>query len=402
MGDRGVGEVPRAFEVLREQFGFVPRLFRAQAALPRLLEAEANLLGAILFDDPASRAQKERLLLASAASHGSVYCATLHYRTLLALGAEESELDRITARGATDSVPEDGLVAALGRFLCTVAAGLGVEPDFAPVALADGRARAPSAVAAPQNLPAGVAGALRAMASSEGVAQAEQSAVQSAVEAGVRAFLATEIVNLSPPEIRPIEQAPEDPDAGALARVRGGEVDAFEEIVRRNSRRVYRTLVAILGNPEEARDAMQDTFLKAFEHLDSFEHRAKVSTWLTSIASNTGLQVLRERRNIESLDDPGDDDDFRPREVRAWTDDPEEAYARVEMRSLVESTVLKLPAKYRVAVMLRDVEQLPVEEAAAALGLGVPAFKSRLLRGRLMMREALAPHFSEGVRGVSR
>jgi len=75
------------------------------------------------------------------------------------------------------------------------------------------------------------------------------------------------------------------------------------------------------------------------------------------------------------------------------------------MRSLIESSVMKLPAKYRVVLMLRDIDQLPVEDAAAALSLSLPAFKARLLRGRLMLREALAPHFAarsgSGAKGVS-
>jgi RNA polymerase sigma-70 factor (ECF subfamily) len=191
-----------------------------------------------------------------------------------------------------------------------------------------------------------------------------------------------------------------DPDAEAVARVQGGEVDAFEDLINRHSRRVYRTLVGILGNPEEACDAMQDTFLKAFQHLGSFQGRSKFSTWLVSIASNTGLQLLRERKRVQSLDDDVDTDGgFRPQQIRAWSDDPEQSYSKTEVRSLVEDHVMKLPAKYRVVVMLRDIEQLSIEETAAALGLGIPALKSRHLRGRMMLREALTPHFAATATG---
>jgi RNA polymerase sigma-70 factor (ECF subfamily) len=397
VSERGEGG---ALDVIREQFGFVPRLFRAQAALARVVDAQAALLSAVLTHDAAlSRAGCERLLLAAALSHRSVYCATLHYRTLLALGAAEEELDRIVA-GDSAVAFADPLIAALGRFLCTVAARLGVEPDFAPLAAPP--SATPIDAAVPVDLPSDVEQALDAMLASGERMTEEQRAIQSAVEAGVAAFRCSEIVNLSAAEARPSNEGPPDPDAEAVARVRGGDVDAFEGLVLRHSRTVYRTLLAILGNAEEARDAMQDTFLKAFEHLGGFERRAKFSTWLISIASNTGLQRLRDRRSFESLDETGDGEGFRPRQVRAWTDDPEQEYAKSEMRALVESSVMRLPVKYRSAVMLRDVEQLPAEEAAAALGLGVPAFKSRLLRGRLMLREALAPHFSEGTRGVSR
>jgi RNA polymerase sigma-70 factor (ECF subfamily) len=135
--------------------------------------------------------------------------------------------------------------------------------------------------------------------------------------------------------------------------------------------------------------------LKAFEHLSRFEGRSKFSTWLLSIATNTGLERLRRRRPMESLDEPSSDDEgFRPRQVRAWTDDPEQLYSQAELRALIEHGVMALPVKYRVVVMLRDIEHLSAEEAATALGLGIPAIKSRLLRGRLMLREALAPHFN--------
>ena len=178
--------------------------------------------------------------------------------------------------------------------------------------------------------------------------------------------------------------------------------EAFEVLVERHSKRVYRTLVGLLGSPEEARDAMQDTFLKAFQHLAGFQGRSKFSTWLLRIASNAGLQRLRERRPMESLDydGPEGEEGFRPRQVRAWTDDPEQLYSQAEVRSLVENCLKKLPAKYRVVVLLRDFEQLSAEDAAAALGLGVPALKSRLLRGRLMLREALAPYFAKSPTGV--
>jgi RNA polymerase sigma-70 factor (ECF subfamily) len=142
---------------------------------------------------------------------------------------------------------------------------------------------------------------------------------------------------------------------------------------------------------------MQDTFLKAFQHLAGFQGRSKFSTWLLTIASNAGLQRLRERRPMESLDDDGPEGEegFRPRQVRAWTDDPEQLYSQAEVRSLIENCLKKLPAKYRVVVLLRDFEQLSAEDAAAALGLGIPALKSRLLRGRLMLREALSPYFAK-------
>ena len=189
------------------------------------------------------------------------------------------------------------------------------------------------------------------------------------------------------------ESVSDDPDTEFVTRVQAGDTDAFEHLVRRHGRRVYRSLVGILGSAEEAEDAMQDAFLKAYQHVAEFKGRSKFSTWLVRIAINTGLQRLRGRTNFESLDD--EEKDFRPRRVQVWQDDPEQSYSREELRRLVEQEVMKLPPKYRVALMLRDLEELSTEEAANALGLTIPGMKARVLRGRLMLRESLVPYFSK-------
>ena len=195
-----------------------------------------------------------------------------------------------------------------------------------------------------------------------------------------------------------------DEDASLVSRVQSGDTDAFEGLVRRHQGRVYRTLIGITGNREDAEDSTQNTFLKAFRHIGEFQAAAKFSTWLTRIAINEGLQQLRKRKSMESLDEPETDSDqgFRPRQVQAWEDSPEQAYSKAEMRELVEGELMKLPLKYRVVIMLRDLEELSTEEAVAALGLTAPALKTRLLRGRLMLREALAPRFMRKRREGSR
>jgi RNA polymerase sigma-70 factor, ECF subfamily len=144
---------------------------------------------------------------------------------------------------------------------------------------------------------------------------------------------------------------------------------------------------------------MQDTLLSAFKHIEGFQGRSKFSTWLVTIARNTALQRLRGRKNVESLDEgEGEEDqDFRPRQVRAWQDDPEQTYSKTEMQQLVERAILGLPAKYRIVVMLRDIDQLSTDEVARQLELSVPAVKVRLLRGRLMLREWLSPHFTTSI-----
>ena len=156
--------------------------------------------------------------------------------------------------------------------------------------------------------------------------------------------------------------------------------------------------MGILGNPDEAEDALQDVFLKAFQHIADFEGRSRFSTWLVRIAINTGIQRVRARKETESLE--GEDEEFRPRNIQAWQDDPEQSYSKEEMRRLIEKEIMKLPVKYRLVLMLRDVEELSTVEAANALELGVPALKARLVRGRLMLRESLVPYFSKGSTGA--
>jgi RNA polymerase sigma-70 factor (ECF subfamily) len=193
-------------------------------------------------------------------------------------------------------------------------------------------------------------------------------------------------------------------DGDLVERARTGDRDAFEELVRRHHQRVYRTLLAVTGNKEDAEDLAQTTFLKAFEHVGEFHGTAKFSTWLTRIAVNEGLQRLRARKPMVSLDETGPDEneDFRPREVRAWGETPEQALSRSEIRAVVEQELMHLPEKYRMVVMLRDLEDLSTEETARALGLGIAVVKTRLLRGRLMLRERLAPRFAVSRGGTGR
>jgi RNA polymerase sigma-70 factor, ECF subfamily len=203
------------------------------------------------------------------------------------------------------------------------------------------------------------------------------------------------------------QQAPSDvlaaTEAGLVAQAQNGKLEAFEELARHHGQLIYRTLTAILGNPADAQDAMQDTLLSVFKHIDRFQGRSKFSTWLVSIARNTAFQRLRRGKHFESIDEAvgNEERDFRPRQVRAWQDNPEELYSKSEMRQLVERGILGLPANYRVVVMLRDIQQLSTDEVARQLGLGVPAVKTRLLRGRLMLREWLSPHFANRVKGIA-
>ena len=187
-----------------------------------------------------------------------------------------------------------------------------------------------------------------------------------------------------------------DVDAGLVERAQKGDVEAFEGLVHRHQRRIYRVLLGITGNAADADDLTQNAFLKAYLNLAGFEGSARFSTWLTRIAINEGLQRLRQRgHKMESLDDPGPggEEDFRPRQVEAWGDNPEQAYSKSEIKEILEREIVKLPANYRIVVLMRDLEDVSTADNAEALGLTEAAVKTRLLRGRLMLREALAPVF---------
>lgn len=176
-----------------------------------------------------------------------------------------------------------------------------------------------------------------------------------------------------------------------VARVLAGDHRAFEEIVHLHEAYVLRTCLAITRNPQ---DAMQDTFINAYRGLSSFRGESAFRTWLTRIALNEALKRLRKYREIESLDEMFETEDGPlPRQLEAWHPNPEQLYHKEEIRRILEEAIGKLPAPYRVVFVLRDICGLNTLEAAEALNLSVPAMKSRLLRGRLMVRESLARYF---------
>ncbi len=191
-------------------------------------------------------------------------------------------------------------------------------------------------------------------------------------------------------------RVPGDEDIPLVDRALAGDTAAFEDLVRRHECRVYRTALALTGNPEDAEEALQDTFLNVFQHLGEFRRDSRFTTWLTRIAINAALQKIRRRRETVSLDDPeAPESTFMPRNFESWRENPEQRYAAEETRRIVEEAIASLPPAYRVVFVLRDVAEMDTVEAAEVLGLTVAALKSRLLRARLMMRDALAARFAE-------
>jgi RNA polymerase sigma-70 factor (ECF subfamily) len=179
---------------------------------------------------------------------------------------------------------------------------------------------------------------------------------------------------------------------------RGGDIGAFEQLVRKYDRNVFRIANHITQNREDAEDVVQDAFLKAFQNLGQFQGQSKFYTWLVRIAVNEALMRLRRRRpeRMVSLDeDINTGEDTIPREVADWSPNPEQLYNQSELREILQKTIQGLPPSFRTVFVLRDVEGLSTEETADALGLSIPAVKSRLLRARLQLRERLTKYFKK-------
>ena len=187
-----------------------------------------------------------------------------------------------------------------------------------------------------------------------------------------------------------------DDEAAVVAQARLGNARAFNELLRRYERKIFRLALHITQNREDAEDVLQESFLKAYEHLDQFQGQSKFYTWIVRIAVNQALMKLRKRKSDRSVSldetiDTGEDNIGR--EIAAWDENPEQQYSREELNGILTSAIDGLAPIYRAVFVLRDIDGLSTEEAAEALDLSVPAVKSRLLRARLQLREKLTRYF---------
>ncbi len=204
---------------------------------------------------------------------------------------------------------------------------------------------------------------------------------------------------LDPVARRPLpSQVVKDDESALVAAAKAGDVSAFETLVGRYERKIFRLTQNITQNREDAEDAMQEAFLKAYEHLQAFEGNSRFYTWLVRIAVNQALMKLRKRRpNVVSLDEEVDTgEDMVPREVEDWGPSPMDRYEQTELSGILSKVIGDLDPPFRIVFQLRDIEELSTEETAEALGLSVPAVKSRLLRARLKLRQTLNQYFRRG------
>jgi RNA polymerase sigma-70 factor, ECF subfamily len=179
---------------------------------------------------------------------------------------------------------------------------------------------------------------------------------------------------------------------------KAGDVQAFEQLIKKYDRNVFRIAQHITQNREDAEDVLQDAFLKAYENLEQFQGNSKFYTWLVRIAVNESLMKLRKRRTGRTVsidEDIQTEEGSMPREIADWSPTPEQLYGQSELADILKKTINGLPPGFRTVFVLRDVEGLSTEETAEMLDLSVPAVKSRLLRARLQLRERLNRYFKK-------
>ena len=192
-----------------------------------------------------------------------------------------------------------------------------------------------------------------------------------------------------------------DDDIPLVHRAQQGDFAAFESLLGRHERRIYRLARRIVHQVQDAEEVVQQTFLSAIEHLNGFREEALFSTWLTRIATNHALALLRKRaqqRTVPLADDrtsDADQDVPHPEFIAQWRETPEEIASRRETRELLDRALGQLDEKYRLVFLLRDVEGLSTNETAEALDISPANVKVRLLRARLMLRELLTLQFGD-------
>jgi RNA polymerase sigma-70 factor (ECF subfamily) len=185
----------------------------------------------------------------------------------------------------------------------------------------------------------------------------------------------------------------------SVEALRAGDRGEFARLVDTYSGRLHRLALKMLGSEPDADDVLQNTFLQAFQHIGEFEGRSSLSTWLYRITSNEALMLLRKRRPETTFIDiaPENDEDrnIHPVQFTDWCCLPEEEFLTAESHDTLDSAVQHLPETLRIVFLLRDIENLSIQETAQALSLSESAVKTRLLRARLRLREELSSYYGE-------
>jgi RNA polymerase sigma-70 factor (ECF subfamily) len=189
-------------------------------------------------------------------------------------------------------------------------------------------------------------------------------------------------------------------DTALVQASRGGDVAAFEQLVKRYDAKLLRIAQNVTQNPEDAEEAVQEAFFKAYQQLEQFRGHATFSTWLVRIALNESFMKLRKRRGIleQSIDSNvlSDGDSTRlPFDVADWAPNPEAQYRATELREILISTLQRLTPALKIVFVLRDIEEYSLSESSEILNLSATAVKTRLSRARLQLREELSKYFKQ-------
>ena len=189
----------------------------------------------------------------------------------------------------------------------------------------------------------------------------------------------------------------EDDDLDLVHASKNGDVAAFEQLVKQYDRKLLRIAHNVTHNTEDSQDAVQETFLKAFQHLGQFREDSKFSTWLIRITVNQSLMKLRKRsiREVSLDEDFQADRDMLPIDAADWAPNPEQLYWASELRTILANTLRELRPVLRAVFVLRDIEGLSTDQTAEVLNLSHTAVKARLWRARLQLRERLNKYFSK-------
>jgi RNA polymerase sigma-70 factor, ECF subfamily len=190
-----------------------------------------------------------------------------------------------------------------------------------------------------------------------------------------------------------------DSDGALVAAAKRGGTQAFEELVLRHRQRVLAVAQRITNNQEDAEDAAQESFHKAFLHLDAFQEKSRFSTWLTRIAMNEAFMLLRRRRGVFEVLPESSDNDAKSRS-EAFVDqspNPEESCWQRERTQLLTEAINRLGPTIRTAILLRDIEERSVKETAQILGASITAVKARVFQGRRKLRRTVNTGFLRGL-----
>ena len=189
-------------------------------------------------------------------------------------------------------------------------------------------------------------------------------------------------------------------DPISLEALRAGDRNEFARMVDAYTPSLYRLGIKMLGNQQDSEDILQNTFLKAYQHLGEFEARSSLSTWLYRIAANEALMQLRRKRPETTFTDAapeqdGQEAEYEPALLTDWCCLPEQEFVSAEARQALDRAVQSLSENLRIVFLLRDIEGLSIQETSQALGLTETSVKTRLLRARLRLREILSQYYGE-------